>query len=91
MFLFYAVHYPHPEKVELLIRSMREVGELIKKQPGLVLVDTFQDPDNGTLLGVSLWESRDAFRAAMPALQDAFPPEDWEVKPREVHMLESAV
>jgi hypothetical protein len=55
MFLFYAVHYPHPEKVELLIRSMREVGELIKKQPGLVLVDTFQDPDNGTLLGVSLW------------------------------------
>ena len=91
MFLFYAVHHPHPEKEELLIRSMRNFGELIKKQPGIMVVDTFRDPDNGTLLGVSIWESRDAFQAVMPALQDAFPSEEWEVKPREVHMLDSAM
>ena len=91
MFLFYAVHYPQPEKEGLLVRSMRDFGELMRQQPGLVFVDTFKDPDKGTLLGVSIWESREAFRAAMASLQDAFPPEDWEVKPREVHMLDAAV
>ena len=30
MFLFYAVHYPQPEKEELLIQSMYEFSELIK-------------------------------------------------------------
>ena len=91
MFLFYAVHHPHPEKEALLIRSMRDFGDLIKKQPGIVVVDTFRDRDNGTLLGVSIWDSRDAFQAALPALQDAFPSEEWEVKPREVHLLASAL
>jgi hypothetical protein len=53
MFLFYAVHHPHPKKEEWLIRSMRDFGELIKKQPGIMVVDTFGDPDNGTLLNQS--------------------------------------
>lgn len=91
MFLFYAVYHPHPEKEGLVLRSIRDVSELMKQQPGLVFVDTFKDPANGTLLGVSIWRSQDAFQAAMAALQDAFPPEDWEVKPREVHMLAAPV
>ena len=77
----------------LLVRSMRDFGELelMRQQPGLVFVDTFKDPDRGTLLGLSIWESRESFRAAMAALQDAFPPEGWEVKPREVYMLDAVV
>jgi quinol monooxygenase YgiN len=91
MFLFYAVHYPRPEKEELLIQGMREFGELIKKQPGCIVVDTFRDPENGTLIAVAIWESRAAFQASWPTLAKDAPSEEWEVKPREVHLLDSAL
>ncbi len=49
MFLFYAVHYPQPEKEELLIQSMQQFGELIKKQPGIIFVNPspFRDTEKG--------------------------------------------
>jgi len=50
VFLFYAVHYPYPEKEELLIQRMYEFGELIKKQLGVLFVNTFRDSENGTLI-----------------------------------------
>lgn len=90
MFLFYAVHYPHPEKETLLVQAMHEFGALIKKQPGLILVDTFKDSERGTLVAIAIWESEDAFQAAWPSLAKDAPPEEWEIKPREVHMLHSA-
>lgn len=89
MFLFYAVHYPHPEKEDLLIQSMYEFSELIKKQPGLIFVNPypFRDPEKGTLVGLAVWESQEAFQAALPNLENAFPSEEWEIKPREVYMF----
>ncbi|HYU72442.1 MAG TPA: hypothetical protein VEL31_07155 [Ktedonobacteraceae bacterium] len=45
-------------------------------------------------MGVSIWESREAFQAALPTLQAArqnSPSREWEVKPPEVYMLNSAV
>lgn len=89
MFLFYAVHYPHPEKEELLIRGMREFGEVIRKQPGIIFVDTFRDTEKGTLIAIAIWESQEAFQASWPTLVKDSPSEEWEVKPREVHMLNS--
>jgi len=91
MFLFYAVHYPHPEKEALLIQGMHEFGELIKKQPGCICVHTFRDPENGTLIALAIWESREAFQASWPILVQDAPSEEWEVKPREVHLLDSAL
>ncbi len=93
MFLFYAVHYPQPEKEELLIQSMQQFGELIKKQPGIIFVNPspFRDTEKGALIGLAIWESQEAFQAAALTLQNAFPSDEWEVKPREVYMLNSAV
>lgn len=91
MFLFYAIHYPHPEKEELLIQRMYEFGELIKKQPGIIFVNTFRDPEKGTLIALAIWESQEAFQASWPILVKDAPSEEWEVKPREVHLLHSAV
>lgn len=91
MFLFYAVHYPHPEKEELLIQAMSEFGELLKKQPGCIFVNTFRDPENRTLLAFSVWVSREAFQASWSILAKIAPSEQWEVKPREVHLLDSAL
>jgi heme-degrading monooxygenase HmoA len=93
MFLFYAVHYPQPEKEALLIQRMQQFGELIKKQPGIIFVNPspFRDPENGTLIALAIWESQEAFEASWPALVRDAPSEEWEVKPREVHMLNTVV
>ena len=94
MFLFYAVHYPQPEKEELLVQSMHEFGELMKKQPGNIFQAPypFKDPEKGTLMGISIWESEEAFQAALPLLQSARqkrPAQELEVKPPEVYLLHS--
>jgi heme-degrading monooxygenase HmoA len=88
-FLFYAVHYPRPEKEDQLVLAMREFGELIKKERGVVFVDTFRNPEDGTLVTVSLWDSKEAFQEAWPALAKRAPSQQWEFKPREPHMLNS--
>ena len=94
MFIFYSIHYPHPEKEELLVQSMHEYGELMKKQPGNLFQAPypFKDPEKGTLMGISIWESREAFQAALPTLQSArqnSPAPEWESKPAEVYRLDS--
>jgi hypothetical protein len=94
MFIFYSIHYPHPEKEELLVQGMHEFGELMKQQPGILFQAPypFKDPEKGTLMGISIWESREAFQAALPTLQSArqnSPSHEWEVKPPEVYMLDS--
>lgn len=95
MFIFYSIHFPHPEKEELLVQSMHEFGELMKKQPGIIFQAPypFKDPEKGTLMGVAIWESEEAFQAALPVLQNARqnnPSHDWEMRPPEVHLLHSA-
>ncbi|MDP9374727.1 MAG: hypothetical protein M3Q65_20220 [Chloroflexota bacterium] len=92
MFLFYAVHYPQPDKEALLIEQMQHFGELIQQQPGIIFVNPtpFRDPAAGTLINLAIWESPAAFQASWPALVQHAPPETWEVKPREVHMLTTA-
>ena len=96
MFLFYSVHYPYPDKEALLVQSMHAFGELMSKQPGFVFVapSPFKDPEKGALMDISMWTSPEAFEAASITLQnvrDIWPADDWEGKPTEVYMLDSAM
>ena len=94
MFIFYSIHYPHPEKEELLVQSMHDYGELMKQQPGNLFQAPypFKDSEKGTLMGISIWESREAFQAALPTLCNARQnslAQEWESKPPEVYLLDS--
>lgn len=91
MLLFYAVHYPHPEKAEQLIQRMHAFGKLIEKQPGIIFVNTFRDPEKCTLIASVIWESQEAFQTAWPVLTKDAPAEELEVKPREVYLFPSAM
>jgi hypothetical protein len=93
VFLLYAVHYPKPEKEERLIQSMRQFGELIQKQPGIIFVNPtpFRDLEKETLITLAIWESQEAFQASWPILVKDAPSEEWEVEPREVHMFNTVV
>jgi hypothetical protein len=95
LFVFYSIHYPKPEKEALLIESMHNYAELMEQQQGIVFVApyAFTDPERGTLIGISIWESEEAFEAALPTLQNArkaAPSGEWESNPPEVYMLSSA-
>ena len=94
MFIFYSIHYPKPEAEALIAEGMHEYGELMRRQPGNLFVAPypFKDPEKGTLMGISIWESEEAFQAALPIIQRArkAPPSvEWEARPTEVHMLHS--
>jgi heme-degrading monooxygenase HmoA len=92
MFVFYSRHYPHPDKGEQGAQMMRQFDELIKKQPGIIFVsDIFRDPESGTLIGFTFWETQEAWKRAWPVLVKEVPSGEWEVKPPEVFLLHSAI
>lgn len=95
MFIFYSIHCPHPEKEEQLVQSMHEFGKLMTAQPGNIFVApySFKNPANETLMGISIWESQEAFQAALTTPESAQkdrPSREWEIRPTEVCMLNSA-
>ena len=88
MFLLYGVHYPRKNE-DRLIGAMHRFGELVKKQSGVVFVDTFRNVKEGTIISLAIWESQQAFQASWPELVKSAPSQEWEVKPREALMMES--
>jgi hypothetical protein len=89
MILLFGVHYPRKEQEERLIVAMHEFGDLVKRQSGVVLADTFKNPRDGTIVSLAIWESRQAFESSWPELVKRAPSQEWEVKPREASVLES--
>lgn len=61
-YLFMAFHYPRPEYRADLIQHIQRVGAALRAQPGLLQLADFDDPANGRIVAVSIWESAEAFR-----------------------------
>jgi heme-degrading monooxygenase HmoA len=91
MIVHVAIHTPTPEGVEPLVASMQRFAEAGRTQPGLQEVHTMRDAGSGRLLGLAIWESREAFESgvqAMRAVVEDDPFLDWEVGPPEVYLFE---
>lgn len=90
-FLFMAFHYPKPEYRADLLRWIEHVGAALKAQPGLLELADFDDPDNGRIVAVSIWESAERFRLgrenAMNSLGEDAPYDLWETRPLEIFTL----
>lgn len=91
-YLFMAFHHPKPEYRNDLLHWIQWVGAALRAQPGLLELADFDDPANGRIVAVSIWDSAEHFRSgrerAMASL-DAEPPYDlWETRPLEVFALE---
>ena len=74
----------------MLIDSMHWYGETAKKHPGLVSVHTLKDENTGELVGIAIWNSKESFLAARPALMKATEKDDfdaWEREPMRGHRL----
>ena len=86
-----AIHRPKPEYRAELLASMRRVDAAAAGQPGLIRINGWSEIDGDRLVGISMWESMDAFRAASDAIfavvaNDPF--DLWESAPVESMFLE---
>ncbi|MEU7728273.1 antibiotic biosynthesis monooxygenase [Streptomyces sp. NPDC040724] len=92
-FGFVAYHYPAPEHVDEFVAECHRVAEALRQQPGFLSVGVWVTPDGAAVVTTGAFESEDAFRATadlareMGATPDGL--SDLEVRPREVHFLES--
>lgn len=55
-----SVHHPHPEHREALIDSMHRFEAALDGQPGLISMPTLADGDTDRLVGLAIFESREA-------------------------------
>ncbi|MBL0062704.1 MAG: hypothetical protein IPP40_14780 [bacterium] len=82
MFVSIGIHrHPKPEKRELLIDSMRRFGAAMRGCKGLVDVYQLEDKESGALVGLAIWETREDWLAARPAMIEAVkddPFDEWE-------------
>ena len=89
-YIFMAVHYPAPGKLDEIYASMRQMADSAAGTPGLIEIGPWIDIAQTKVVGVSKWESRAAFDAAMPGSGQpnttVFP---GEARPRDYFHLES--
>jgi heme-degrading monooxygenase HmoA len=86
-----AIHRPKPEYREELLASMRRVDAAAAGKPGLIRINGWREIDGNRLVGISMWESMDAFRAASDdifAVVSNDPFDLWESGPVESMFLE---
>jgi heme-degrading monooxygenase HmoA len=91
MIVHLSIHTPKPEHVEDVAASMGRFGAAAAGQPGLREVHTLRDESSGKLVGLAIWESREAFEAGVISMRTAVeddPFEDWEENESEVYLLE---
>jgi heme-degrading monooxygenase HmoA len=65
MFVAIAIHHPAPEHVEDFAAYMRRVRAAVGDPPGLVDFHGYRDAGSNRLVGLSRWESEEAFRDAL--------------------------
>ena len=85
-----SIHFPKPEKENLLIESMHRFGKAMEGKKGLIMAHTTKDEDRKRLIGFAIWDSKENWLAARPAMVEAVrddPFEEWELKPPEVYHL----
>jgi hypothetical protein len=84
-FVHLAVHYPKPEHAEDRLASMRGVDDAAQGAPGLISIGAWRDLRSGRVIGLALWESKEAFDAAIPgifaSLDDPDPDGEWDERP----------
>jgi heme-degrading monooxygenase HmoA len=65
-YIFMAVHYPETGTRDDVYSSMSAMAESMAGTPGLIEIGPWLDRDGDRVIGLSRWESRAAFEAAMP-------------------------
>jgi heme-degrading monooxygenase HmoA len=88
-FVFMVFHWPVPGRRETLAESMREMRDLLLGTPGCLGVEPpYVTEDGSCLVGISNWESKDAFLASGIKLRPSAEIVEGETRPRQRFFLE---
>lgn len=89
MFVAIAIHHASPDHVEDFVAFMHRVIETVGHPPGLVDFDGYRDTRTGRLVGLSRWESKAAFEAALQSIGSLHHErrDEWSLAPDDVLML----
>lgn len=83
-------HWPEPGNRDVLARSMSEMGGALAAVPGCLAVEPpYLTEDSGCLVGISKWQSREAFFASGITLRPADEVVAGENRPRQRFLLDS--
>ena len=63
-----AIHHPKPEHVQDFLDFMATVEAAMEGTPGLLSFESWRELSGGRLVGMSRWESPEAFTAALPRI-----------------------
>jgi hypothetical protein len=69
VFVHLAIHSPRPGKAEAMLESMQRFGAAMEAA-GLVLHASLHDERSSRLVGLAVWESREAWEAAIGAARE---------------------
>jgi quinol monooxygenase YgiN len=87
-FVFMVFHWPEPGRRDELAASMREMRELLLGIPGCLEVEPpYQTEDGECLVGISKWESKEAFDASGITPRPPGEIVEGEARPRERFLL----
>lgn len=90
-FIFMVFHWPEPGRGDALAEGMREMRGLLLGTPGCVGVEPpYLTDDGACLVGISKWESEEAFRASGITLRPAEEIVEGETRPRQRFFLNEA-
>jgi hypothetical protein len=91
MYIFMAAHFPADGHAAAVRASMTRMAASMAGTPGLLEIGPWAERDGSRVVGISRWESKEAFDAAMPGSGvpgDVIHP--GERRPREYYHLEPA-
>jgi len=71
VFVHLAIHRPRPGKAEAMLESMNRFGEAMETGAGFVLHGALRDERSNRLVGLAVWESREAWEAAIGPAREA--------------------
>lgn len=69
MFVHLAIHTPRVGKTEAMLESMQRFGAAMESA-GLVLHASLRDERSDRLVGLAVWDSREAWEAAIGAARE---------------------
>ena len=90
-FIFMVFHWPEAGRGDELAQSMQEMGSLVADTPGCIAVEPPYFTDDGAcLVGISKWQSKQAFLDSGITLRPPDEVVDGETQPRQRFLLEQA-
>lgn len=79
MFILMSIHHPRPEHEAALIDSMHRYGNAIRGHEGLHSIHTLKDQGSERLVGLAVFESREAFERLAPIARAAVKDDPFDV------------